>query len=192
MAINWEITKVDEQTFSWCEVTYSESDPNVKDRFLLNEGMSFVKTSRQYFWPFGDNTLKGVIKNISQTQTQNFYGPTFKSLEEMPVKVGDKGTCTTNKDYPEPAKPSYLIDYQQARLYFQDFQKPCAFNEAVVDSLIRKDNTNLTAWDELIETTKEMFPIDWPPMSFDDFNKKYLTPLGIEIPQGAQGGCGGA
>ena len=191
MSINWEITKVDEQTFSWCEVTYSESDPNAPDRFLLNEGMSFVKTSRQYFWPFGDNSLKGVIKNISQMQTQNFYGPTFKSLEEMPVKVGDTGICTTNKDYPEPEKPAFLIDYQQARLFFQDVQKPCAFNEAVVDSLIRQDNTSLVAWDELIAATKEMFPIDWPPMTFDDFTKKYLTPMGIEVPKGSQRGCGG-
>jgi len=191
MRINWEITKVDEETFSWCEVEYSEAVSTVKDRFLLNEGMSFVKTSRQYFWPFGDNSLKGVIKNISQMQTQNFYGPTFESLDKMPVKVGDKGVCTTNKDYPDPERPTFLVDYQQARLYFQDFQKPCPFNEAVVDSIIRKDNTNLQAWDELIDTTKEMFPIDWAPMTWDDFVKKYLTPLGIELPKGSTGGCGG-
>lgn len=190
MSINWEITKIDDATFSWCEITYSEADKALKDRFLLNEGMSFVKTSRQYFWPFGDNSLKGVIKNISQMQTQNFYGPTFESLDKMPIKVGDTGICTTNKDYPEPERPSFLLDYQQARLFFQDFQKPCAFNEAVVDSLIRKENTNLNAWDELIETTKEMFPEDWPPMSWNDFTKKYLTPLGIEVPKGAKGGCG--
>lgn len=190
MSINWEITKVDEETFSWCEVTYSEAVATAKDRFLLNEGMSFVKTSRQYFWPFGDNSLKGIIKNISQMQTQNFYGPTFENLDKMPVKVGDKGVCTTNKDYPEPLAPINLVQYEQARLFFQDLQKPCAFNEAVVDSIIRKDYTNLQAWDELIETTKNMFPIDWVPIPWNDFVKKYLTPMGIEDP-GAQGGCGG-
>lgn len=191
MSINWEITKVDEETFSWCEVTYSESDPTVKDRFLLNEGMSFIKTSRQYFWPGAANDLAYTIKNISQTQTQNFYGPTFESLDKMPVKIGDKGVCTTKKDYPDPYTPMNMVYYQQARQFFQEFQKPCDFNEAVVDSLIRKDNTSLTAWDELIETTKEMFPENWPPMTWDDYVKKYLTPMGIEVPKGSQGGCGG-
>ena len=171
--IQWTITAVDEVNFSYYDIEYT----NVPDFTKTSNAVPVTRQRLSLVGGWTDATKEGQIKAISQMQVLNYWGKPYSSVAEMPLKKGDTGVCKTKEEFPDPKPDPYMIDYKSARQQYIFYNQPCEFSEAVCASLLKKDNTLLNEYNEVIVEANQEFPPTWPPMDYNEFVKKYLTPM---------------
>lgn len=170
--LTWTVTDADKTNFSWVDVSYGNLPKRSSGEMVHQPDTQRISLA------YGPRrTREDVEKQISMMQYLNYWGQTYSSLEDMPVQIGDKGVCKTKDDYPDPEPKSFMIDYKSARTQYVFYNQPCELSEAVCAALVKKDSTLIQEFSALIDATNTMFPPSWPSMKYDDFVKKYLTPM---------------